>query len=390
MNDLSKICRPFAALLLVAAAACGPEPDRPRVIPDDGTNGSSTGTNNGTTSTPTNNGTTSTNNGTTAANDACADVECEPDRMCVKGVCVLADLGVACRDAEDLGELDVSGPVTIAGDTTGFSDSLTTTCAADDGFSGADRAYRFTVPSAVRVDAVLQTSSGIDWVAEVRTGGCESTASVLTCSDNEQFPFVAQPGIDYWLVVEPYAGIDEGAFELDLSFTAQQCTPPGGRTCDGDDVLVCQGGTSQARHACATGCAGGGCGGDSCATAYAVDGPVTLSGDTSAYSETLDFGGQASCSMDGDQGISTPGSEVVLLLRGLTAGETVTVDASTNDDNDNAIFVQETCGDSNVCLAAQDLEDRLEFQVPADGDYYVVIDKLTSSPKAFTYSVDIQ
>lgn len=377
-------------MLFLLLVACGPSNnDGGPVIRKGDTNNGQNNTNNRTAGTNgTNNATGGTNNGT--PDPECVGIICEEGRVCVKGVCVLPDLSVACDDGESLGMVDVSQPLTLSGDTRGWADSVVTTCAEGGEFSGAENAFSFEVPAPVLVDVRLTSSAGIDWATEVRVDDCRSSDAVLICQDPERFEFLADPGKTYWIVVEPLSGIDEGAFDIELTFTELVCSPPGGRSCNGDDVVLCLAGTSEASFSCGTSCQEGTCVGDSCAAPHIVTASASFSGDTEAYSNTLNFENQPSCSMSGTQGIATPGPELVLLLPELTAGQTVTVDTTMNDDNDNGIFVLDSCSDMQGCLAAADLGDMLEFTVPADGDYYVVIDKLSPSPKTFHYTVDIQ
>jgi hypothetical protein len=315
---------------------------------------------------------------------------CEDDQKCVRDVCVPIDAKLACDEVQDLGEVDLAAEVSASGNTEGFVDTTTTTCAAVQNLSGAENAFKFTVPAAARVNLVLTSESSVDWVIEVREGACEDAAASMTCSDVEDFDFVVEPGTEYFVVAEPRTGIDRGPFEFTMTFEELVCSPPGGVSCDVDDVVVCQAGTSEARYGCGTGCMDAACLGDSCATAFEVTASTSFAGDTEAFSGTLDFGSQPSCSVGGEQGIATPGPEVVLSLPGLTQGQTVTVDASMNDDNDNAIFVLDQCSDQQGCLDAIDIGEVLTWDVPADGNYFVVIDKTTSSAKPFAYAVDIQ
>ncbi len=201
---------------------------------------------------------------------------------------------------------------------------------------------------------------------------------------------MAEPGTDYFVVVEPRTGIDRGSFEFTMTFEELVCSPPGGTSCNGDNLVVCQAGTSEAEYACGTGCMNAACLGDTCDTALEVTASGSYTGNIEAFDGTLDFGTQPSCSLGGDQGIATPGPEIVLSLPGLEAGQTVTVDASMNDDNDNAIFVLDQCTDQEGCLAAIDIGEVLTWDVEADGDYFIVIDKTTDSPNPFNYTIDIQ
>lgn len=385
----------FAIVAVIVTGGCGePEDDGSRnILSPNNSTATNADTNNGNgPNNATNNATTGTANGdpNNGFGQECADVVCEdPDRRCVKGVCVRSELKVACEEYQDLGEVDLRQMVTATGDTDGFADAIETGCGSTDGFSGAENAFRFTVPAPARVSFDLQSTAAIDWAIEVRGDDCGSSAAQVACSDVEQFDFLAEPGIEYFILVEPATGIDRGAFQIAMSFEELVCSPPASRSCDGDDLIVCQAGTSKARYGCGTGCSTDRCDGDTCDNVFEVTASASFTGDTQGFVNALDFASQPSCSSGGQQGIATPGPEIVLSLPGLTAGQTVTIDASMSDNNDNGIFVLDSCDDTSGCLASNDIEDILVWDVEVAGDYFVVIDKLTSSNKSFSYTVDI-
>ncbi len=348
--------------------------------------------NNGTTN---NKGTTPTNGGSDDGKDygaGCDGIVCEDvDQRCVRGSCINKSFKIACFEAQDLGVLDITQTKTASGDTKGFADSLSFECSqTENGFSGPENAIQFQLSADANVKIDLSSTSPIDWAMDLRTNCHDPSTSVL-CQDPETLSFPGKAGETYTIVVEPRSGIDEGTFNLDFEFTASLCSPAGSYSCDGDNLTRCvAGGAAVQNLACPAGCSDAACIGNTCSEPIVVTASTTFSGDSAAYTNVLDFGAQPTCSPDAVSGISSPGSEVILSLPNLTAGQKVVVDTSMNDENDNAIFVLETCSDQDSCLAGVDLGEKLDWDVPSNGDYFIVIDKITNNPKTFNYIVDIQ
>ena len=374
-------------LSMIAIAACG-EPDDPE--PRNIIAGNST-MNSVTNNMSTNNTVPNSTALNTGFGPECAGVECDGGGMrCVRGACVDETLLVACEVPEELGEVDLATMYMGSGDTAGFVDGIKAHCGSENPLSGAENAISFTVPALAVASFKLTSSAPFDWLIEVREEACiDLDTNAVECSDVEDFDFPVEPGQDYWILVEPSIGIDVGAFDWTLSFQGLICVP-GERTCeDATTVLECRGGDEEVLLGCGTACDAGVCHGDSCADPVEVTAGMSFSGDSRGFTSSLDFGSQTTCST-GAEGIQTPGQEMVLSLPNLTSGQTVTVDASMNDTNDNAIFVLETCAQDTPCLAANDIGDVLTWTVPADGAYFIVIDKLSSSPREFNYTIDIQ
>ncbi len=385
-------------LSIFVFAACSDEPttgDNNTVF--NPTNGK---TNNNTTGT-TNNGTSTNNNTTTTVGttdtggsygDGCEDVVCEDiDQRCVRGSCISKAFKIACFNAQKLGVLDITQAKSITGDTAGFADSLSFDCSEPrEGFSGPENAIQFELSADANVKISLSSAAAIDWVMDLRDDCNEASSSIL-CRDPETLTFSGKAGQTYTILVEPLFGIDEGEFKLDFEFTTTLCAVPGEYSCQGEDLTRCvAGGAEIETYSCPAGCTGAACNGDTCADAIVVTAPATFTGDTKGLTSALNFASQPSCSPEGIMGINSPGSEIVLSFPGLTAGQRVLVDTSMNDQNDNAIFVLDNCSDQNGCIAGVDLGEKLDWTVPTSGDYFIVIDKITSNAKSFNYVVDIQ
>jgi hypothetical protein len=312
-------------------------------------------------------------------------------------------MGPFCRDAEDLGVLDVNAGIKmLAGDTTGKMSVVGTQCGFN---SGAEKIFKFTLSAPARLDLALTPSSAINWVMDMRAGDCAQTTS-LFCARNPNTTFVADDDKTYFLVVEPLDSAAEGAFQIRVTPTPLVCLPVGERTCVGEDLKQCiQGGAAEETLDCAAPCSMNACGGDLCENAIVVNSfPFEFTGPSAPYSSSFNFSAPNSCvfadtayippdpndpdanMMPGEPGapissMSTPGQDVVFRLPGLMAGQKLTVDASTNlgDSSDNAIFVMNSC-DPMSCLVALDIGDVLSgWTVPANGDYIVVVDRRAAS-----------
>lgn len=383
-------------LSIFVLAACSEEPDSNNTI----FNPNNKPTNNNTTSNNnSNNGTTNNKTTTIGQTDkgenygeGCEDVVCEDvDQRCVRGSCIDKTFKIACFNTQDLGVLDITQAKSVIGDTAGFADSLSFDCSKPrDNFSGPENAIQFELSADANVRVSLSSSASIDWAMDLRTD-CHAESSSISCEDPEILLFKGKAGQSYTILVEPLFGIDVGEFKLDFEFTSTLCSPAGEYSCQGDNLTRCvAGGAKIETYACPSGCTGAACNGNSCGDAIVVTAPTTFTGDTEGLTNTLNFATQNGCSPEGLSGINSPGAEIILSLPGLTAGQRVLVDTSMNDQNDNAIFVLDTCSDESGCLAGVDLGEKLDWTVPTSGDYFIVIDKLTNNTKTFNYIVDFQ
>ncbi len=78
---------------------------------------------------------------------------------------------------------------------------------------------------------------------------------------------------------------------------------------------------------------------------------------------------------------------MVFELPNLTTSDTVNIDAVSNDNNLNAVFIMKGgCGQPLQCSRVVGDQSAFDFTPASDGTYYVVIDKTTQSSGPFSYT----
>ncbi len=353
-----------ATALFVSAASCGPERNNGVVLPNNGVttnNGSTAGTNNGTISP--NNGTGGTNNLTTSTNNGvdpnlgCATVEeFSNESFVVEREFRATESGEVVSCAGDVGEIATSGTY-IA---------------------------RVTFEAATTVDigvlALPDDQGGIPPrpVIEVRKGICDADETeVILCESNPSPSFEAEAGVPYFIVANGLA--DSAGLELSVDADiAKDCTP-GETTCTDGTVEVCRATGVNPKLPCPGDCAGDGCAGETC------DAPVTLSlvpngpaevlsGERLTFTNTWNAVDRPGCATDFP--IPTPYPEFFVLVEGVSAGQTLVMDAADTDGR-WAFFVIDSC-EAAGCIAAYDF-DEIDANVgrhpiTEDGDVLVVIE----------------
>ena len=298
-----------------------------------------------------------------------------------------------CQELEDraLGLIAPgTGTLSLSGSTIDrdFSYSATT-C----GFSSApELAYTFRVDTPMRVKASLRETS-LPLVLEVRRGACGAATSIL-CSPTPR-TFAALPGEEFVIVVEARQN-NRGTFTLDLEFEDLVCLPTGNNRCEGDDLIVCEGGLNETTAVCGEPCGdvtcfegdpcGVACGGDLCSNAIAIPSfPYRFEGEHTGYRSLVSFARPNSCTNPDDEGspdpieISTPGEEVFFALPALNAGQILKVDATRalGNQGDSVIAIVSDCEDLMSCSVIRDLGDSLTWTVPEKGNYKVILDRRT-------------
>jgi hypothetical protein len=105
-------------------------------------------------------------------------------------------------------------------------------------------------------------------------------------------------------------------------------------------------------------------------------GGATTWGDTTTYANDLEP--PSTCTSDYGQ----DGPDAIYRVDAL-AGETISV-VMTPDDFDGAVYVLGDCGDETTCVSGADEEvgsnaETVEYTVPANGSYYIVVDSYLST-----------
>jgi len=333
-------------------------------------------------------GDTDPNNPNNPPDLRCDNVDCEIGEKCVRGDCVPQSAKLACDEVQDLGILAIADTHTISGDTTGFVDTLSTTCGMEGDFNGAENAFRFQVDKDAMVTFNLTTTSAVNWLMEVRRSSCMDDSDIAICNTSENISFPVTAGQTYTLIVEPEVGINKGAFTITATFVERVCPSPGARTCVDGNIEECRV-SGLVMLECPDGCTDGVCHGDRCDNAIEVTASTSFEGNINALASEINFGSEPTCSTNGTNGIPSPGQDLFLKLPGLTAGQVVTIDASM-DNQDDVIGIVRDCAAALVCVGAVDLGDRWEWTVTEDGDWYVIVDNRQPSSGTYSFTVDIQ
>ena len=329
--------------------------------------------------------------------DTGPDVTDEPDLGIDAGRCEGADCDFTftpygeCLQTLDMGVIDVSSPTveSFYGNTRNLDSNTESTCAAD-AADASEFVFRFQVTQTALVNFRLNTLDNVDWATSVREGACDA-ASEFTCRDASIDSFRARPNTDYFLVVESVAGVQQGDFQIRVELEATECDPLGARMCAQDNLEVCTALDGVQTYTCGGACSNDACVGDSCAEA--IDIPSTPSentfeGDLAAYQGDIDAGAIASCAALGAP--STPGAERIYKVTGLQANQTLEINATLGDSNDDAILIMRGCGQTAECVAYKELGDRLTWTATEAGDYTIVIDNLDELNQPFKHVITVR
>ncbi|MBA2662841.1 MAG: hypothetical protein H0U74_11130 [Bradymonadaceae bacterium] len=310
--------------------------------------------------------------------DCCASQDC---------IDAPAKLSLACDQPNALGLLVAGQAMRVSANLLDQPGGPSSSCAIEGGRSQV--AFRFQVDAPSRLDFEIVHAAELDLVMELREHRCDEAAGALFCTDAEDQVYFAEAGKDYFLIVESRDGQSPGPFELRVSARGALCAPAGQWSCEATSRVQCFGGQEQRSFQCATSCTGDSCAGDSCENAIEVTSSTSFSGQSAAYTSAFDFSDKPGCTSSGISGLTTLGQDLVFFLPGLLAGQKLFVDALTNDTNDNLIAVLDTCSAQAGCVAAASIGNQLRWQVERGGDYYVIIDKTTSTARDFHYRIEI-
>ncbi|TXD38058.1 hypothetical protein FRC98_03935 [Lujinxingia vulgaris] len=321
--------------------------------------------------------------------DLCEDVSCEAGELCVEGECVPEpEEGFSCAAPFEVGALEIGATAEFSANPDGQPNTLKTRCSLPDHDTSPEAVYAFEVDEPARVIANL-TGSGTGLVMELREDACSDAEAEGWCSEGVNTrTFFAYPGTQYYLIVEARRDFSVGDFTLELTTEELVCDSPGSYSCDGDNRVLCFNGEEERSFACGTGCEDGSCLGDTCDNALEVTASATFTGEFLAFTGEINLEDSPSCSTGGDVGPITSGQELIFSLPGLSAGQVVTVDASA-DEAPAVIGIMSACEATPTCVAATDTAETLEFTVPADGDYFAIVDSLTPRQGDYSVSIDI-
>lgn len=418
----------WPSLLMLAALAMGPAAcgegngdsngnSLPDPISSNSNNTSTSGENNPNATTPNaNNSTTANNtNNSTAPNNNTS--QSSPNNNTSPDNSVTPPSQAFCDRVEDLGTIGPdSEPRTLQGSTVDqrLLDGYVTACGAG---PAPEVGWEMVFDAPTRVVATITPTSQARWALEVRRGECADSEGFI-CNTTNPSVFVVDAGEPVLLIAEPQSNV-RGTFELELQFDTLVCLPIDSTRCDGDDMLRCEmGGNEEIPYTCGEPCRMGSCGANTCDNAVEVTSfPYTFEGSFDSYSSSIDFDQDNTCINpalsatpgEPDPGepdnnipdvepgamagpIETLGPDVFFSLPGLTAGQKLTVraDSMIGDRGDSVIFVLDAC-DPMQCLLATDLGDRLnEWEIPASGDYLVIVDRRGLSGQDLAVSIDVQ
>ncbi|MGM0557407.1 MAG: hypothetical protein ACQEVA_13575 [Myxococcota bacterium] len=327
-----------------------------------------------------------TGDGGDGEDNTCESTEdCEDGEICLEGTCVTETAETKCEAAVDLGAIDIGETKSGGGDLFAASDFTSNSCANEE--DSGEVMFRFTAESdgLVTFDPTFEGAFGA--TVEYRGYSCQDIEGVDGVCYESPETFFATAGTEYLVVVE----LDSprgGDFTIDLSL--EEGCQTGDRACSGDDLKFCSGDGFDT-YTCAGGCSTSACAGDSCSNPIQVTGSATFSGDVAAYVNNYNFEDSAEfCSTGDGTAIPTPGEEVIFELPNLTAGQVIGIDTQTGDDNANAIFVSNNCGEPFSCSETSLLDEDFEWTAPADGTYYIIVDKQFGGGDTFSYSIDFK
>ena len=315
--------------------------------------------------------------------DPCEEVECDDGQVCEEGQCIPSEAGFSCGNPIwiDIGEEETKH---VTANVATGPNLYNTTCSSDD--QSPQAVFAFTPEVETRLTAHISDAQFVPPLAkELRVGECASTANVEWCSINQQ-NWIAEGGTDYYLIVEAQSGVEIGELELELKVEPLACEP-GARECRDGSVFRCAGGDEEVEHPCPDGCHDGECSGDSCANVLEITGSTTLDVDLSSFHDNVDFSSDtAGCSSSGD-GITTSGQDLVLYLPGLTGDEVVEV---VRPDSAYAVGAMTACsGGTPSCIFGHSGSDDVIWEVEEPGDYYLVINRFSSSTEQVQFEINI-
>lgn len=374
-----KATRPIislATLAVLVLSACGPNNENPNIITDTTTRPNNE-TNNNTNTSPnntTNNATNSTNNGTVVdPNEGCVDVEEFSDQQ----------VSVQ-REFRPSGELDAVSCEMDVGEI------------ATSGTYIARLQYSVATDVTITVDGIAaDTGSPPRPALEIRHAACADGA-VEACATDREYSASLEANTPYYLIITGL--LDSGGVALEIQADIPQCTA-GETTCSEGIQSVCDNSGEFDDFVCPGGCMDERCGGDDCAAPLTVSpepngAAIVLEGNRQTFSSRWDAMGGTGCELEaGEPPAVSPWSEFWVLFEGITAGQTVILDAETSNDS-YGFFVLDDCS-ATTCLAAGRFDsndiNRFTYTAAADGDVLVAVESMSDrEDRDFTIEASVR
>lgn len=256
--------------------------------------------------------------------------------------------------------------------------------------------FEFTVDEMAIIRLDMTSTVATAARLSLRTGGCESDAGELFCTDRTSRSAIVEPGQTYYLGIE--GGDDSADAYVDLAYALETAAcVPNELTCSAGQSTYCIQGTDTEQYACATNtCANDAqCAGDTCASAIEVDLPnpgatFTVDSHRIAYTNQWDVSGKANCIPNDEFPTgNTPYADVFFRVNNLQQGQTLHVE-NTSAGGSYVYFVLDSCT-ANQCAGAMFIDSNgdnaLEWEAPASGSYLVVAEALSSSPREYSFAI---
>ncbi|MFU8803574.1 MAG: hypothetical protein ACNA8W_07185 [Bradymonadaceae bacterium] len=315
---------------------------------------------------------------------------------------------LGCEPNRELGMLSVGYNQVFDGEQIARVDSPATNCYAGDEDSGV-WLMTFEVDEEVIVKLSVRSPGDDHPVYQLNKGECLAEEGEFCRQDSGNYRFLAQAGSTYYLWIEKPHLVNDLTFLVDIGIEEFVCWP-GELACAGGDVEICHMGQEwRPVGACVTDCRDeSSCVGDICEDAITVElsatGPVanrakTFVGDRHAFSNQWTAEDRPGCDLqkqsleegEEDIGFPTEDGEVFFRVPNLKGGQTLSVKA-VNQTGNYGFFILGECG-AESCLdaASQDAnyDRRLEWEVPADGTYIVVIESLGAQARDFEFVFEL-
>ncbi len=299
-----------------------------------------------------------------------------------------------CAPYIDLGDLEPGEEYPVTLDFTEESAQWSTRCENES--DGGSVMIAMVLPTF----SVLHVESDTPLGLEMRFGDCGRETNRYMCATDE---FAVPSGFGEpqgYLILE--ALDDSVPDQVEITVTAAQapaCIEEEGQSecIDADSARVCRISISSPdvprweEGQCSGGCEEGQCVGDSCSAPLSMSSGETLVFDNLPLRDLHSEYQGPGCSLsDGDDdGLELWGRELVIELSDLIEGDEVAIDVDVrgllswahepiNLEGQVVATIKDDCAAESACLAVwNDFEDQLHFEVPADGDYFLVIESRT-------------